>query len=109
MREAGVLILASGSITHNLEFFGSRSFEAESPEWAVQFDQWLAETIAQPNLDALLNYRQQAPNAVQNHPTDEHFLPLFVALGAGGTAPQVTQLHSSFTYGSISMAAYAFA
>lgn len=109
LREAGVLILGSGSITHNLEFFGGRSFDAESPEWAVQFDQWLAETIAQPDIDALLNYRQKAPYAVQNHPTDEHFLPLFVALGAGGTTPRVTQLHSSFTYGSISMAAYAFA
>ncbi|HEY9697249.1 MAG TPA: class III extradiol ring-cleavage dioxygenase [Trichocoleus sp.] len=109
LREAGVLILASGSITHNLQSFGGSKFDAESLEWAVQFDQWLAETIAQPNIEALLNYRQQAPYAVQNHPTDEHFLPLFVALGAGGTTPQVTQLHSSFTYGAISMAAYAFA
>ncbi|HIK19244.1 MAG TPA: dioxygenase [Leptolyngbyaceae cyanobacterium M33_DOE_097] len=108
LRQAGVLILASGSATHNLRAFGAYSLNAKPPDWAKQFDDWLATAIAQNDVDALLDYRSQAPYAVQNHPSDEHLLPLFVALGAGGEAPRGTELHRSFTYGAFSMAAYAF-
>jgi 4,5-DOPA dioxygenase extradiol len=56
----------------------------------------------------LLEYRQLSPDATHNHPSEEHLLPLFVAIGAAGTNAKGTQLHSSFTYGALSMAAYAF-
>jgi len=104
LREQGVLILGSGAVTHNLWAFGD-SYEATPPAWAVAFDDWLAQTIQQQDLDSLLNYRQRAPHAEKNHPTAEHLLPLFVALGAGGPG---RQLHRGFTYGAFSMAAYAF-
>ncbi|MBD2461917.1 dioxygenase [Oscillatoria sp. FACHB-1407] len=109
LREEGVLILASGAATHNLRMFGAYDLNDAPPDWVTGFDRWLAEAIAHNDTEALLNYRQEAPYAIQNHPTDEHLLPLFVALGAGGETPQRTQLHSSFTYGVFSMAAYAFA
>jgi len=108
MRQEGVLIMASGAATHNMQALRAYTLGMDPPEWAVAFDRWLAETIAQSNTDALLDYRRQAPYANQNHPSEEHLLPLFVALGAGGDAPHPTQLHSSFTYGVFSMAAYAF-
>lgn len=112
LRDEGVLVLASGSTTHNLRMFGSYELQDAPPDWVTQFDQWLARSLTTDqtpeNLDALLDYRHQAPYAVQNHPTEEHLLPLFVALGAGGDRPTVSQLHSSFTYGVFSMAAYAF-
>ena len=108
LRQEGVLILASGTTTHNLRAFGQFAFDATPPDWVKQFDDWLEIAIAQNNTDALLDYRRQAPYAIQNHPSDEHLLPLFVALGAGGEAVQTTQLHTSFTYGVFSMAAYAF-
>jgi 4,5-DOPA dioxygenase extradiol len=108
LRQEGVLILASGSTTHNLRQFGAYAFDASPPDWVKQFDRWLAETIADQNIDALLDYRRQAPYAVQNHPTEEHFLPLLVALGAAGEEPKGRQIHTSFTYGVFSMAAYAF-
>jgi 4,5-DOPA dioxygenase extradiol len=107
LRQEGVLILASGAITHNLRAFGQHSLDAEPVDWAVAFDDWIAEKIATPNIDALLDYRRLAPYATQNHPTEEHLLPLFVALGAAGHNPKGTQLHNSFTYGVLSMAAYA--
>jgi 4,5-DOPA dioxygenase extradiol len=109
LRQEGVLIIASGAITHNLRAFGQYSLEAEPVEWAAAFDDWIAQTIVQPNInvDDLLNYRQIAPYASQNHPTEEHLLPLFVALGAAEPNPIATQLHSSFTYGVLSMATYA--
>lgn len=108
LRQEGFLILASGAATHNLRMFGAYELNDAPPEWVTVFDRWLAKAIAQNDVDALINYRQQAPHAMQNHPTEEHLLPLFVALGAGGETLNSTLLHSSFTYGVFSMAAYAF-
>lgn len=103
-----VLILASGAATHNLRQFSTYEFDAAPPEWVQQFDDWLSDAISRYDVDALIDYRQRAPYAAQNHPTEEHLLPLFVALGAGGENARAIQLHSSFTYGVLSMAAYAF-
>lgn len=108
LRQENILILASGTATHNLMAFGSFSFDAAPPGWVKAFDDWLASTIHRSNTEALINYRKEAPYATQNHPSEEHFLPLLVALGAGGKSPKCSQLHSSFTYGVLSMAAYAF-
>jgi 4,5-DOPA dioxygenase extradiol len=103
----GVLIIGSGSATHNFAAFGTE-YEAPVPQWVQIFDEWLAQTIASGDWSALLDYRQRAPFAIENHPTEEHLLPLFVALGAGGTIVQGTQLHRGYSYGAFSMAAYAF-
>lgn len=110
LRDQGILIMASGAATHNLGAFGA-TYDAPPPDWAVVFDNWLAEAIQHNDLERLLNYRQLAPYAVQNHPTEEHLLPLFVALGAGNAGGETLpgqQLHHGFTYGAFSMAAYAF-
>ena len=56
----------------------------------------------------LLAYRRLAPHARRNHPTEEHLLPLFVALGAAGPNATAERLHSSTTYGVLRMDAYAF-
>lgn len=104
LRAEGVLIIGSGAATHNLRTFGD-SYEAPPPDWVVAFDDWLADAIAHNDIQRLLDYRQLAPYAAQNHPTEEHLLPLFVALGAGGPG---RQLHRGFTYGAFSMATYAF-
>ncbi len=107
LRQEGVLIIGSGSATHNLYAFGEH-YEAPPPSWVQQFDQWLVETIEQGDWSALMQYRSLAPYAQENHPSEEHLLPLFVALGAGGANAKGTQLHRSYTYGVFSMAAYAF-
>ncbi len=104
LRQEGVLIVSSGAATHNLGAFGD-SYDAPPPDWAVAFDDWLATAITQNNISALVNYRQLAPHAEKNHPTEEHLLPLFVTLGAGGTGRQI---HKGFTYGAFSMSAYVF-
>jgi 4,5-DOPA dioxygenase extradiol len=69
----------------------------------------LTDAVTRGDIEALLNYRQLAPYATRNHPTDEHLLPLFVVLGAGGTLSQAVQIHTHFTYSLLSMAAYAVA
>lgn len=105
LREEGVLILASGSATHNLADFSGRAIDAASPDYVTAFDDWLKESIEGNDRDALLDYMHSAPHAAANHPTPEHFLPLFVALGAGDTG---RTLHRSCTFGVISMASYAW-
>jgi 4,5-DOPA dioxygenase extradiol len=106
LRADGVLVLASGGITHNLGDFGRYPLDAAPVPYAADFDRWLKDAIAEGNADELVRYRTRAPHAAGNHPSQEHFLPLFVALGAGQAKGR--QLHAGFTYGVLSMAAYAF-
>ncbi len=105
LRREGVLVLATGSATHNLSYLGrGRS------DWAVQFDEWLYQKILAGDYEDLMNYRLLAPHATLAHPTEEHLLPLFVAMGAGaeGRRIRAKSLHRGWTYGSLSMAAYEF-
>ena len=108
LRREEVLILASGSATHNLREFGKYPLDAPPPNWVTEFSQWLSSTLQRGDIEALLNYRQLAPYAKENHPTEEHLLPLFTALGTGNLPANIIELHSSYTYGVISMASYAF-
>jgi 4,5-DOPA dioxygenase extradiol len=107
LRHEGIFILASGSATHNLGAI-DRHFHTAPPPQVTKFVDWLTNSIIAGETEKLLNYRHLAPEAIYNHPTEEHLLPLFVAMGAASNHPQGTQLHSSFTYGALSMAAYAF-
>lgn len=108
LRDDGVLIMASGNLTHNLSEFRGQSIDAEPPEWVRAFDEWASWAITEGRTEDLLDYRARAPEAVRNHPTDEHLLPLFVALGAGTPTEPGRHLHKSYTYGVLAMDAYAF-
>jgi len=109
----GVLVLGSGSITHNLRrvFSGGGlhpdKTRPEIPESAA-FRRWIADRSAARDWDALFAYRAQAPHAVDMHPTDEHLLPWYVAAGAGGREEPPRRIHASATMGSLGMDAYAF-
>ena len=107
LREQGVLILASGSATHNLWAFGGQKIDAAPPPWVKAFDDWLVTAVEAAEPSQLLAY-SQAPEFRKNHPTPEHFLPLLIALGAGGQASLGKTLHRSYTYGIFSMAAFSF-
>jgi 4,5-DOPA dioxygenase extradiol len=108
----GVLVMGSGSITHNLRRVFARGLhdDAELPEIAesAAFRQWVHQRAAAADWPALFDYRRQAPHAVDMHPSDEHLLPWFVAAGAGGSGTPALRLHASHTRGSLGMDAYAF-
>jgi 4,5-DOPA dioxygenase extradiol len=106
LRGEGVLILASGGAVHNLREVAWEGGPA--PAWAQGFDEWLAATLAEGRTADLIDWRR-APHARQAQPTDEHFLPLFVALGAAGKGARGERVHHGFTLGSMSMAAFKFA
>jgi 4,5-DOPA dioxygenase extradiol len=108
LREEGYLVLASGAATHNLRDFGKYDFDSAPVDYAKEFQDWLTRVLVTGETTELLNYSQVAPYSPKNHPTPEHFLPLFVALGAGNDG-EIKQIHSSYTYGVLSMAAYSFA
>jgi 4,5-DOPA dioxygenase extradiol len=78
LRDEGVLIIGSGFITHNLRALR----ETTTPAWARDFDAWTADAIARHDVDALLDYKKQAPGVREALPTHEHFVPLLVATGA---------------------------
>ena len=105
LREEGVLILASGGITHNFSWLKWGGQEDSKPFAPAQaFADWVGERLAQRDVAALLDYRA-AGNGAAAHPTEEHLLPLFVALGAAGeTAPH--RYKPRFTYGAPAMDAY---
>ena len=106
LRDDGVLIFSSGSTTHNLRALDPRP-NAQPPQWAEEFSAWIAAAVAAGDTAALLDYRDRAPHAALSHPTDEHLLPFFVALGAG-TNDTGVRLHHSYTYGAIAMDVYRF-
>ncbi|MFN7179834.1 DODA-type extradiol aromatic ring-opening family dioxygenase [Hyphomonas sp.] len=106
LTDEGVLILASGSFTHDLRSVSWRG-PNEAPDWVTEFADWMTAALAEGRVDDLVNYRRLAPHAARNHPTEEHILPLFVALGAGGLDART--LHQSLTFSVLRMDAYAFA
>ena len=110
LRKDGILIIGSGALTHNLgEFFRGRpAIDAEPQDWVVEFGEWVREKAETGDTESLIHYRERAPHAVRNHPTDDHFLPFFVALGAAGEGAKARRVHASHSYGILQMDAYAF-
>lgn len=108
LRQQGVLVLASGSLTHNLRELDRRGAAAPVQPWASGFADWVYQALTQRRDQDMLDYRRLAPEAQRNHPTDEHFLPLFVALGAASPDQPAERLHSSMEFGALSMDSYRF-
>lgn len=105
LRDEGVLVVGSGSLTHNLYEFRQH---VRDPEYAQQFADWIADAVARDDVDALVAYRSRAPHAARAHPTQEHFLPLLVALGASDDNDVATRIEGGLEHGTLSMDSYAW-
>lgn len=106
LRERGVLILASGSLTHNLyEFRGNAVTDAD---YALAFERWARAAVIRHDRDALIDYLNAAPHGRRAHPTPDHYLPLLVAAGAATAEARVTVLEGDMRYGMLSMESYLF-
>lgn len=104
LRDEGVVIVGSGSLTHNLgEFFRG----AQDASYVGAFAAWVRDRVSERDTDALLDYRTRAPFAVRAHPTEEHFLPLLVAIGAGGYDEPLEAIDGGVD-GVVSMDSYAW-
>ncbi len=109
LRAQGVLVVGSGSMTHNLgEFFGGGR---EPAPYVLAFSRWVESAVLRGDRTALLNYRELAPHAHRAHPSEDHFLPIFFALGAagwGGDAPlQTDWISREVMYSMLAMDAFA--
>lgn len=108
LRRQGVLIVGSGAVTHNLCAIFQHPEGEPAPHWVIEFCDWIAARIAAGDLESLCEYRHLAPHAVQNHPSDEHLLPLFVALGAANKIDSAAHLNRVMTLGMLAMDAWLF-
>jgi 4,5-DOPA dioxygenase extradiol len=110
LREQGVVILASGNITHNLRhalpFLGRPA--APAPPWATAFDAEIARALDQRD-SAFLVRALETDDGRLSHPTPDHYFPLLYAAGAAGDAAEVTFPIEGFDGSSISMRAVRFA
>ncbi|HEU4623078.1 MAG TPA: class III extradiol ring-cleavage dioxygenase [Burkholderiaceae bacterium] len=110
LRDEGVLVLTSGSFTHNLhEFDPLVAHDAPPDPYVEEFRAWMIKALIAGDRTALLDWRTRAPHAMRAHPTDEHLLPLFIALSAAGERfTPVMRLTDEVTYGMLAMDAFAF-
>lgn len=107
LRRENILVVASGSFTHNLRAL-QRSGAGAEPDWVTRFADWMHAAIMAGRTCDLVSYRRLAPFAVEAHPTDEHLLPLFVAIGAAGEGAVPTRIHQSTDLGTLRMDSYRF-
>jgi len=107
LRDENVLVLATGGIVHNLrDLEWDKRGTREAASWARDFNDWIADRVERKAVDDLLAYRERAPNARRSHPTEDHFAPFFVALGAGGLPAR--RLDLGFDLGTLGLDGYVF-
>ena len=106
--DEGVLLVGSGHMTHNLRDWLRGARDVPPAPYAKEFQSWVDERIRAGDHEALIEYRSRAPHAVRSHPTDEHFLPLFFALGAAGEDARPARIYDAIESGVLAMDAYAF-
>ncbi|WP_334459824.1 class III extradiol ring-cleavage dioxygenase [Acinetobacter soli] len=102
LREQQILLIGSGSITHNLAELRWQGNLQNIPEWASGFRNHVVNKLTHQDYDAILNW-PDLPHIERNHPTIEHFAPLFFAMGTGN---RFSIVHSSFSMGSLGMDIY---
>ena len=107
LADEGVLIVGSGSITHNLYEF-RQQLDAAAADYAVEFIGWARSAVTRHDVDAVVNYLERSPHAQRAHPTPDHYLPLPFALGAARVDAPVQVLDGGMTYGVLAMDAYLF-
>jgi 4,5-DOPA dioxygenase extradiol len=107
LTEEGVLVMGSGGAVHNLRALGWKG-DAATEAWAQGFDDWLFQTLAAGRLEEAIAVSLKAPEFRRAHPSTEHLLPLYVALGAAGAGTRAEALHRGFALGNLSLAAYRF-
>lgn len=107
LRDDGVLVIGSGGFSHNLRELDWRGADATPATWMTGFTDPLRTRLLAGDVAAALDW-QRLPQALRNHPSPEHLMPLYVALGAGGEAPRARLLHDSIEFGALALDAFAF-
>lgn len=110
LRENDILIVGSGGTVHNLRAVRFIDDNGQADQWALEFDDWLEHHLRNWNLNSLFKYHSLAPSADMAVPPygQEHFIPLFYAMGAADDNKNATLLHRSYRYGNLSHSVWQF-
>jgi 4,5-DOPA dioxygenase extradiol len=109
LAEKNIWVIASGNITHNLrDWHVAASTHGQTPAYVHQFADWVAEKLSAHDVSALLNYRQLSAEGRQAHPSEDHLLPLYVALGVAGVGATPQAFYRGVSDYVIAMDGYAF-
>ena len=108
LADENVLIIGSGHTTHNLRDWMQNRQRHDAQPYAREFADWVRAALERGDADTLVRYRDLAPHAARSHPTEEHFLPLFVAWGAAGEHARVERVVEGLEGGVLSMDSYLF-
>lgn len=109
LTEDGFLIIGTGSITHNLrDYMICAHNNLPTPDYVTRFADWVNDRLQAADIPGLIDYRQISPDAMRAHPTDEHFMPFFVALGAAGKNPNAQRFFAGVDDLVIAMDGYQF-
>lgn len=106
LADDGVLLVGSGSLTHNLAEF--RGHHGADEAYAAQFAAWVRDAIVTGDGARLRRTLDEAPHAARAHPTTEHFWPLLVAAGAAPKENDWQVLDGGIVHGVLSMDAFVF-
>lgn len=106
--QENVLVIGSGHLTHNLRDWQRSEPDAPPAAYALEFQEWVREKIERRDFESLADYRASAPHGVRAHPTEEHFLPLFVALGAAPDGARPERVFDAIEGGALAMDSYVF-
>jgi 4,5-DOPA dioxygenase extradiol len=104
----GVLVLASGGLTHNLGDVVRDARDGEALPYVREFRDWFVDALRRRDLPALFDWQRQAPHAARAHPSPEHLLPLYVALGAASDEAEAQGVHDDCQLGALSLDAFSF-
>lgn len=108
LADDGILIVGSGHATHNLRDWAPSSRREQTLPYVDAFSAWLQHSLAARDADALTHYRDRAPEAARAHPTEEHFLPLFVAWGAAGEGATTERIVEGTEGGALALDSFLF-
>lgn len=105
LREHDVLVIGSGSLTHNLYEFRAGAADAR---YAGEFAEWIGQAVTTGDHDRLVHGLREAPHARRAHPTTEHYLPLLVAAGAAPDPLPAKVIEGGTEYGVLVMDSFLF-
>lgn len=109
LAQQGLLVIGSGNITHNLRDYQMASMAGgQPPDYVQGFADWVCQRMVDHDVAALLNYRQASPGGARAHPSEDHLLPLFTALGAAGADAQPAPFYRGISDYVIAMDGYTF-
>lgn len=109
LREEGIALIGTGGLVHNLRQMKLGQPDAPPDSWAIDFERWVMDRVRDQGIDSLLRYRELAPAARLAVPTEEHFDPLFLVLGAMHPEDELTEIHSSIRFGNMALTTFALA